>query len=113
MRLAILLTLALALAACGDDDGGSKPTCTSDQTKQLTSAADLSKLLATAVDQASKDALTDMVASRCCQLCPAGSATQRPLLEDTEACIKCAGGYSGGNPADHVEGCAANVCKSN
>jgi hypothetical protein len=112
MRLAILGTF-LALVACGDDNGnGSKPTCTSEQTEQLVAEADLSKLLAAVNDQPSKDALSDMVASRCCQLCKAGSATQRPLLADAEACIKCAGGYSVGNPADHVEGCAANVCKN-
>lgn len=121
-QLAILgsvvgLLLAL-IGACGSDDtekqtdaGNPVVTCTAQKTEEVATSDDLSKLLAVAADQTSKDALRSQVVSECCPPCATGSATERPLLSDTEACVKCAGDYSGGNPADHVNSCAANVCK--
>jgi hypothetical protein len=105
------------MGACGSDDNKTEPdaskppTCTPQNTEELTTSNDLSKLLAVAADEPSKEALRSQVVSECCPPCPTGSATERPLLSDAETCVTCAGGYSGGNPADHVRSCATNVCK--
>ena len=108
-RMAVLV---LALASCGNGDGEeAKPTCTTEQTTQLVADSDLSKLLAAGVDPASKDALKSMVIDACCPFCGNDSVTERPHVVEMEACVACAGTYSGGNPADHVSACGNQVCR--
>jgi hypothetical protein len=114
--LGLVLVLGL-IAACssdsnGQDSGPPAATCTPQNTEQAVDSSDISKLLAAAVDQPSRDTLRAVVIESCCPECPGGSANDRPLLADTETCIQCAGNYSAGNPADHVKTCAASVCRS-
>ncbi len=110
---ALLLLAALVAAGCGDEgeeQPADKPTCTAALTTKAVKADGLSALLATAADQGSKDVLKGMVADECCQVCPTSAATARPLVADMEACVTCAGGYSGGNPATHISNCTTQVC---
>jgi hypothetical protein len=107
----------LALHGCSDDgagsgDGGQAATCTLEQTKQLASATDMSKLTAVAADETTKQVLLEMVAESCCAPCSTSSATPRPLLTDAHACVSCSAAYVSGDPAQHIEGCAGpKVCK--
>lgn len=115
--IAALAPALLALNGCSDDgagsgDGGQVATCTLEQTKQLVSATDMTKLTAVAADATTKQVLLEMVAESCCAPCSASSATPRPLLTDAQACVSCAAAYVSGDPAQHIEGCAGpKVCK--
>ena len=110
MRSLPTLLLALSLAHCGADEAAKPQTCTREGTAELVAAAEMSKLLAAAVNEETAAVLMQAVAAECCRFCPGGAADRRPRLADAEACITCAAGYPGGDPAAHVTGCSATVC---
>lgn len=111
MRAALTLLVGLALANCGKDEATHAETCTREGTNALVAAAEMSKLLAAAGDADSAAVLMQAVAAECCRFCPGGAADRRPLLTDTQACIACAADYPGGNPGEHITGCATAVCE--